>query len=214
MHKLAIEASCFGTIPPPVEAALRVLESGHDPGVKASLIAKTSKTWNQAERIVAEYIAQHDPNNSAIDAPPLASEAGLFQTPGEKAVPMDTRVATWCDIFSVLGTQDDIEVMRRVVDHFSASQSAAQTTALPLEPVAVEDITPGWYWMVDGKGTTYGSVTHPYGKETVLHWLGETEAYRNCRVQKMGKQIKWYRAPSPEQLMTMCQTGRGCPISC
>jgi ribosomal protein L37AE/L43A len=57
-----------------------------------------------------------------------------------------------------------------------------------LEPVAVEDITPGWYWLC------------VKGEETRLTHLASLDA-----LDMFGPLCKWYRAPSPEELMAMCQ---------
>lgn len=75
-----------------------------------------------------------------------------------------------------------------------------------LEPVPVEDITPGWYWNV--------MTMQDEGTSTVLTRVSKhtnhLRAYDNTidgsgrPLAKTSDKISWYRAPSPEQLMAMC----------
>lgn len=63
------------------------------------------------------------------------------------------------------------------------------------EPVAVEDIVPGWYWLDRGERC---GISHQYLAEnategSLLKWIDD------------GGDCKWHRAPSPAELMAMCQ---------
>lgn len=72
------------------------------------------------------------------------------------------------------------------------------------EPVAVEDVTSGWYWLVDDRLTCHASIHGKPGGNTV-YWLSASGAAEDIPVEDMEDTIKWYRAPSPEQLMAMCR---------
>ncbi len=75
-----------------------------------------------------------------------------------------------------------------------------KTTALPLEPVAVEDVTPGWYFFEVAEDNRI-AVFH------VCENRGGSLVVNGQRVREMRRDAIWYRAPSPEDLMAMCQTG-------
>ena len=69
----------------------------------------------------------------------------------------------------------------------SLGRSSPHSPAEQPEPVAVEDITPGWYW------------TCVKGYET-----SHTQIASASDVDTFGPLCKWYHAPSPEELMAMC----------
>ena len=79
-----------------------------------------------------------------------------------------------------------------------------ETDDVAPEPVAVEDITPGWYWFKNGIDTLPASISQLPNGEIRVHWLGAFSASENLPIGIMSKSIKWYRAPSPGKLMAMC----------
>lgn len=75
------------------------------------------------------------------------------------------------------------------------------------QPVAVEDITPGWYWnimaMQDGGLSTV--LTHVSCYNGNLRTFDNTSDGHNQPLARASDKISWYHAPSPEELMAMCR---------
>ena len=73
------------------------------------------------------------------------------------------------------------------------------------EPVPIEDITPGWYWLVEDSATTT-NVLHVRVAERdgPLVVYGDKMAYTGESMHDPAGRGTWYRAPSPEELMAMC----------
>lgn len=71
------------------------------------------------------------------------------------------------------------------------------------EPVAVEDVTPGWYWVIDDAGAvSYGHAYVSVGKNLEITRIASTGT---GLYQGIGLSEAAHTAPSPAELMQMCR---------
>lgn len=104
--------------------------------------------------------------------------------------------------------QHNVDAATKVVDEYLALFVGAREPE-PLEPVPVEDVTPGWYWMTEviGDGQTAEYVKVIDGVTRRVHGWSFTETGGQRFDELACVPRKFYPAPSPEELMAMCQTG-------
>jgi hypothetical protein len=72
------------------------------------------------------------------------------------------------------------------------------------EPVAVDDIVPGWYWNVKDSAATLLTYVSLDAHDVLRYW-DIAEQFNVDMEWSQGRKITWYTAPTPAALMRMCR---------